>query len=280
MHKITSENATYYLLLLLLFILFFCMQKCCTQKATAGSLNKVPTNTNIHLAVKNNEICSPLGELPKAFKKKRNRYSIFQKLLSETGITAVQLPKDYFTSGRHHFTYFWAYLGDLWPVFVPEQRNAFSFSLLLSKTLSEVQWLWQWDSQAWALEGVLRYLWVQTEKEQICNLNGTVSLPPWIEFLQSWCKIRGHTQSPARWQLRCLWPKEYKVQWQLHDKGQFAIVTGRALMRHKCATSLDSRQRSFQPPFVNKKRRLLGRTKTNTSAYPCFLKLRFEQSLL
>lgn len=193
------------------------MQKCRTQKANAGSLNKVPTNANIHLAVKNNEICSPLGELPKAFKKKRNRYSIFQKLLSETGITAVQLPKDYFTSGRHHFTYFWAYLGDLWPVFVPEQRNAFSSSLLLSKTPSEVQWLRQWDSQAWALEGVLRYLWVQTEKEQICNLNGTVSVPPWVEFLQSWCKIRRHTQSPARWQLRCLWPKEDKVQWQLQD---------------------------------------------------------------
>lgn len=54
-------------------------------------MNKVPTNANIHIALKNNKICSHLWELPKAINKKKNRsYCIFQKLLSKTWITAVK----------------------------------------------------------------------------------------------------------------------------------------------------------------------------------------------
>lgn len=56
-------------------------------------MNKVPTNANIHMALKNNEICSHLQKLPKTINKKKNRsYCIFQKVLSKTFITAVKLP--------------------------------------------------------------------------------------------------------------------------------------------------------------------------------------------
>lgn len=42
-------------------------------------MNKVLTNANVHTALKNNEICSHLQELPKAINKKKNKsYCILQ----------------------------------------------------------------------------------------------------------------------------------------------------------------------------------------------------------
>lgn len=102
-------------------------------------------------------------------------------------------------------------------------------------------------------------------------------MPLWIEFLQSWCKIRGHAQSHARWLVRCLWLNGDKVK---QHKGRFAILTRRPLTGCKYVILLDGKQRPFQYPFVNKKSKLLGRNRTNTSAYHCFLGLRLEQSLL
>lgn len=82
MHEITSKNTAYST------FFFFPSLNAETphlKKGTAGSMNKVPTNANIHMALKNNEICSHLWELPKAINKKKNRsYCIIQNLLSKT----------------------------------------------------------------------------------------------------------------------------------------------------------------------------------------------------
>lgn len=70
MHEITSENTAYSTFF---FISFPECRNTTLKKATAGSMNKAPTNANIHMAVKNNEISSHLWELPKVINKRKNR---------------------------------------------------------------------------------------------------------------------------------------------------------------------------------------------------------------
>lgn len=91
--------------------------------------------------------------------------------------------------------------------------------------LSKVQWLQQQDSQAlhrWGslLRGALIVPWVQGWALQP-KQNSIYASLNWV--LQSWYKIRGHTQSHARWLVRCLWLSGDKIKWQLQHKGGFAF---------------------------------------------------------
>lgn len=173
-------------------------------------MNKVPTSANIHVALKNNEISSHLEELPKAINKKKNRtYCIFQKLQNVNFCCKTTLGS--FNVKQTQLPLILSLPGESLTIFCPEKENCILFlSLPFPKKPSEVQWPQQQDSQAlqrWGslLRGALRDLWTQTEREGLCNLNRIVSMPLWIEFLQSWCKIRGHTQSHAGCLVKRLW---------------------------------------------------------------------------
>lgn len=174
----------------------------------------------------------------------------------------------------------WSLPGEPLTLFCPDTYKCIFFSSFAFKNPSGVQWpkqaLCRWGR---LLREALSDLWVQTEMEGLCNLNRIVSMTLWIEFLQSWCKIRGHAQSCARW-LGGLWLNGDKVKWQLQHKEKFAIHTGRPLRGYKYAALLNCRWTRFVSPFENKKSKLLGRNRRNTSAYHCFLRLRLEQSWL
>lgn len=178
----------------------------------------------------------------------------------------------------------WSLPGESLTLSCPDTEKCIFFFSLAFKNPSEVQWLEQQESQAlcrWGrlLREALSDLWVQTEREGLCNLNRIVSMTLWIEFLQRWCKIRGCAQSCARW-LDGLWLNGDKVKCLLQHKERFAILTGRPLRGCKYAALLNCRWTPFQSPLVNKKSKLLSRNRTNTSVYHCFLRLRLKQSWL